>query len=961
MPIDFFKHEDTESTGDPPTIEFERKVHMTNAGSSTKNKTLVWTDPDAAATNQVTSITTTGGALGIISDKSSFSNTNGTASWDSNGAVTTSNHNTLIEATIQDGDGNTESATFTLEVYATGTTKITSDKPVFEFCIGDTQQVTGLWIDNNIDKIEVRVDGGSWSTANYSGFQGGTWDFTPGTALTAGTYAFEAKITDLDGTPNTDTVAFTVIICNDLAADPVIAFDQDTYERTLPITSQDFTGTYTAPGASASSPVTLTMEIYNAVDEAWETITGTFSGYDDEDDEEQSWTWNGSPQLIHERQLMRVTLSEGGAEATAETLIDFNYDDPLQLIGDHPCYDPNDSNWVFWEDGAPSQPTWVADAIGGGATYHEAQTDLEGGVLIGDDEFSIRLTASSANNTARKYTPQFQIENDAGFGELSVALWVNGTLVEDFRVYGTALYNGTYETNVDLQPINAYDGDELEIRFRVEGITDDDEKALWAFSDILSEELDTEYLGPGIYVDGDATTNGDGTFENPYNSWTSAVSAAADNTTMYVKRGTTLIVGGRHLFDELTNFHIKAYGAAAAKPRLDGELDQSASSQDNAFIAPIELRNCQDCSVSDIEVYRAGFSGIVVKGTSKSGIQEGRNITLNRCDVRYVRNWGIFVSGKAHDAGGGRTAGTVYDVTVSNCTGEELCLAVEENGGQYGSAGGEGMHASRCDNVTFEDCTVYFHHKEAFIVNDGATGVTFHRCKVHSRNNTAYGGDSGAAFYIDGSTNGVSDIEVAYCIASDDSKGCSITTEVAAGADMDDIRILNNLFFNHDGQGMTFPALAGTVPVCENVKVFNNTIVHSQTGAHTFLINETDSTRMTGLEVKGNIIVNTTGDTSESVVRDKGGAPSGAFDYNVIYNQGNSVGSGWTQGSNSTNGDPDFEEHTDTDWPMTTDYYPSASSSAVELLTGSTYVSDDINTTSRPQSTYADAGCYERT
>lgn len=969
MPVDFFKHLSAGvDVGQPPTIKFGRKVVMTNSGSTTANRTITWTDPDASVAKPVASIAITGSDLpsDFIENISDLTQTSGTADWNSGAAVTTADHNKVIPVTITDDDGNTDTDSFTLEVYTLGTTKITVDQPEFEFCVGDDQTMKGLWIDNNIDRIEISVDGGTPFVVPHTGFQGGEWTWAPSPDLTAGTYNVTATIYDLDGTPNTDTVNFLVTICNDLAEAPTITFDQLNYAIDLPIgASNVFTGTLEAPGANPSEPLVLTMQAFNVITQQYESITGTFSGFTASLNVPQSWTWTTTNLiLIHELQNLRVTLTQDQNAAQATADINFTHIDPLQLITDHPCDDPNTSNWEFFSGLVPSVPAWSPDASDGGNTFFTAVTGWKGGVLIGDDPISLKLTASSSDGTDKTYTPQFQIYT-AGFDDLIIESYINGVLQERIQTLAGPIFNSSDATNFNLAPLSLFDGDEGEIRLRTQNISAEDEMSFWTFSNFLREDNSGsgEPPDPGVYVDSAAAAGGDGSFELPFNNLNDAKDAVGNGEKIFLKRG-SVFTEQILLLRSKIGVTVQDYGDPLDdKPVIDGNnVEPFTSLPVPGSVGLLEFDNCQSCTAKNIRVINSAMSGLVGRDTTgPSGsyhTTQGQNIHFLNCEVDTTQTWGLMLTGFNHSGSPGNLEGG----SAVGCTVRNACVRTRT----VQNSGGEAIHVSRAQDILIEDCEVWDHAKEGIVVNNGAHNVTVRRCHVHDRDPGIGYGNSGGGVYIDGSsatratwTPGVSEVLVEGCVVTGDGNGMMIASE--NGGRVGEITIRNNLLYDNTQSGFAFTSEGGSAGPSgqqENISIIGNTISQSNTSAHVFLNREDVASKLVNLQVSGNIIARTVGG-GVALFDDDANLAKGWEDWNILWNGGNPVGSLWNQGDNSVIGDPDFESIVSSTWPGNTDYYPSSSSPAVDFLP-TTSTANDIAGTVRPKGASADAGCYER-
>jgi hypothetical protein len=951
MAIDHFKpFVDGVDVGEPPTLAFGRKVVMTNSGSVTANRTGVWTDPDSSGGNPVASITVTGGGIGIIENITDLAQTSGTCDWDSDVAVTTGDHNTTITVTITDGDGNTDSDSFLLEVYTLGTTKITVDKPHFEFCVGDDQTMKGLWIDNNIDRIEIAVDGGTPFTVSHSGFQGGEWTWAPSPDLTAGEYSVEATIYDLDGTPNTDTVSFNVTICNELAAAPEIAFDLPTYDIDLRVsTSKVFTGTLTAPGASDSEPIALTMEAWDPVGMAWNTLAGTFSGYSPQSSVAQNWTWTSTVPLYAERQNLRVTLTQdqNAAQATAE--INYTHDDPLQAIPAHPGFE-SDTLWTFYDGMSPSIPAWEQHAFVGNPPI----TGYGGGVLFGDDPISLKLTANSSLGTDQTYTPKFQIYA-ALIYNLRIETFINGVPQEVVDVLSGPLFNASDETNFELTPLSLFDGDDAEIRFSTPGATDPGDMSFWTFSSIESEPNGSgEPPDPGVYVDSAAAGGGDGSEALPFNNLADARDAVGNGETIYLKRGSVFTEQTLRL-DKKIGVTVRDYGTGS-KPVIDGNDIHPVSGGvpvSGRSLGLLEFDNCQSCTAINIRVINAAGAGLVGRDTTTlPGDIQGQDIHFIDCEVDSVSTWGIMLGGFRHSGDHGQLHGG----SAVRCTVRNACKYTQ--GGAFG--GGEGITITRAKDILIEDCEVWDHNKEGIVINNNSQNITVIRPYVHDRNaSSSYGSDTGTGLYVDGSHHGVSGVFIDRAKVTGDSKGFTLASE--NGGDVDDVLVTNSLFYDNIGQGVGFPGDAGSAGPSgnmTNVRLYNCTIAQSNTAGHVIVIRETDPDKLAGLAIHGCIIARTVGG-GIALIDDDASVPKGWEDWNILWNGGNPIGSAWNAGDNSTTDNPDFESIVSGDWPGNTDYYIAAASPAVDFLP-TLSSPNDIAGTVRPKGASADAGCYER-
>lgn len=933
---------------------------MTNDGSTTSNRTIVWTDPDASGGNPVASITIDSGKAGaLISNVSDLTQTTGDADWESGGACTLADHNTVQVAQITDGDGNVETAQFILEVYSLGTTKIAVDNPAWDFCVGDTQLIQGLWLDNNIDRVDISVNGGAADTANHSGISGGLWDYTFSPALGPGVYNVTATIYDLDGVPNTDQVAFTVTICNEVGSDPpTIQFTDTVWNQDLPIGSETAVqGTYLAPEATALLPSSLSMKVFNSVTQVQDTIAGTFVGHDPNSNTQQTWQFSTTNlHLVHDVQTATVEITQNGNMGSDQIPVNVINLDPLQKLAVHPTSTSN--TWTFEQNGVEIVPTWSADNSNGGGTTFDAPTGYNAGVLITDTTLVLKLVADATIGTHGSYQANFQISMPAG-ENLLLQTYHNQILQDDLTFPGPI---GTFatedETNITIDGIDLDDGEVMEFHFTTQLEPDPADQAYWTFSNVQFTPS-TFTPEPGVYVDSNlGDDNNPGTFDSPKATIQAGVDSATAGQTVWIARGTTY--NEQVLVDLKIGVTLSGTGyRTGPKPVLDGEKTLPLGALTNADIGLLELRNTINCTVTDLEVINSRYAGITVRDDQGDiGDQQSSNNTITNCGIRFARNWGFIATGDNHDAtrnGQTITPGQVLDVEISDCEVEGNCTAVNEVGGS--PPGGESITIDGADVALISDNDVFGYNKEGIAVYQNATNVVAQRNRVRDRNpNTSYGLGQGAGMFV----SGASGVTFDRNWVSDDANGIVISDET--GLDVANVVVVNNLIEkNHTNQLGLHGDSGSSGPPGDftNVACYNNTLIAKPGQEAQYVINVRDPEgSIADLTCSGNIIYRAAGNAL-AMINDRGVLTA---DNNLFYNGGDTVNG--FKGTNSIVGDPLFEPKAFSAWPWTTEYYIGASSPAKDIIAdGGEYAANDLANDSRPEPILgsSDLGCFERT
>lgn len=651
--------------------------------------------------------------------------------------------------------------------------------------------------------------------------------------------------------------------------------------------------------------------------------------------------------------------------------------DPLRELAGHPEADTTDWTWG-------TSPTWYTDASGNLGV--QSTTGYKGAALIGETKVDVSYTVI-AGGEYHKFRLGVGLPGTTRF---NYEIFVDDVSVDSGIVYGqVGLYGDPTEITVDLHDYNVSAGEVIKFqcwcdRSAAEGTiqTNELEKyGVWQYSEFENAASATTYNANDIWISG-AGNNSTGAAGSPSTAYktvdyvtgnndqtgvTITNGADANNkTVIWVERGYIYTMEGNRrsfwLWD-LKDVEVRPYGSGEA-PVIDGENQFPKSSihwptnpsgTTSGQVALLETENCIRCGFINIRVKQSASVGIFLRSTGNPAHSQAGSSTDNYVKYCYVDE----------TASDGIMAGAMNidpdpDPVYEQNPLIEYCTTYNTNYARNvlsGGATGQAITFTKTDGGIIRGCKVRDAYKECIDIIASDNWIVELNEVGDSNPSTNYANRI-AGIYTDGTHVGITTGIIRRNIVYGVHTGIKVGNE--GNSTVDGVTVENNLIYNVRGNCISHTGVLSTSNNI-NTKFYNNTCIGTAAETNTqFLFTSTISGTSSGHEMKGNIFYRPGAGAYQFLINSNIGWSSYTRDKNLFWNGTRAIrDTAATMGDNAIEADPDFETNSALgSWPFETDYYPSSSSPALGVITGTELVTNDLINTTR--SVPHDLGCFER-